>query len=72
MVCLDWMAAESGLAELPESNGAHGYAGQFGRAFNQVDGQNVAVCADEDFEFYYSLNLLALRVGGVRRRWSIL
>ena len=37
-----------------------------------MDGQDVAVCADENFQFHYSLNLLALRLDGVGRDWSTL
>ena len=59
------MAAEGGLTVLPGTNGAHCYASQFGRTFYQVNSQYVAVCADENFQFYCSLNLLALRLDRV-------
>jgi hypothetical protein len=37
-----------------------------------VDSQDVAVGTDENFQFYRSLNLLALRFDRVRRGWSTL
>ena len=35
-----------------------------------MDSEYVAVCTDENFQFYYSLNLLALSLDRVGRGWA--
>lgn len=69
MVRLHRMAAEDRWAVLPGTDGTHGYAGQFGGTFDQVNGQYAAVRADENFQFYRSLNLLAQRLDRVGWSW---
>jgi len=63
------MDAEGGWAVLPGADGAHGYAGQFGGTFDQVNGQYAAVSTDENFQFHRALNLLAQRFDGIGRSW---